>query len=591
MGKFDVILNAYMQWNRRTARHFLYGRQAGSPIFLSFDAEAAELIAAELNAATVEGDEQLSKDPTEQFLEVVRGVCVFNGHVPLNQLPQDEETDIPGGVAFLAAMVLAAHRMRDDDQGAEAAYFLRLAELLHTPGDRAGIPTGAEEPLWLQWNGFLRARGYLTTAESGSGPTRFLQYVRSQAVLRDSDKEAIRKEFARRSVPDGLDVEQLGFWLRQETWTRRYLREGFAHPDPHRRAEFYRSAYDVYQTRVLVSSEDAAGEAHVARQRQGRTIEAGLYRETDLRGRPTYWLLPRQPERFEPRSMHVSLPGAAAPIRLRTLRPGFYRPLAPQSPFVEAPLQFPVTGDPRLTTMLFPQRDFWILTEDPEDPSGPYASWSRYLEVGQRFTLLCKPGALVAEMRRLRNWRDLNQQPLVNWTKDEQVAADVHEFFGCMVLSYELGAVTASPESQKLLDSLAPRAAVSVALAGGLRDSQESAWLEGFPPVVVTYGFAGAIDLAVSSAAGDNGVTIQCQVKSQEPYPLPSSLPAGIYLATATSEGISARRLFRVIKWEDMRHPSNVLRVWNQDPMMTASVAICGAKLKETTDSSGGEEQ
>lgn len=560
----------YMEWNRRTAAHFLYGRQRGSPVFLSFDADAAALIADE-----IPGED--GADPTARFLTRVRDMCVFANQVNLARLAWPADTaEPPTGVAFLAAMVLAAHQMKDDDQATDAAYFLRLGALLGTTtAPRAGILTGAEEPLWEAWNRYLTVHGYLVTAQPGAGPTRFLQYARSQAVLRETDKESLRAAFRDRHVSASLDGDQLGFWLREQTWNRRYLREGFTHADPHRRAEFYRAAHEVYQFRLHAGAQPAHS-LNVAL--RSRAIEAGLYREMDQRGRASYQLFPRQPDRFAPRPLWVVLEGAApAPLVLRALRPGFYRPVARQLPFVDEPLNLPVVGDPRVPSMLFPKRDFWVLTEDPEDPAGAYATWSRYVDVGQRFFLLCRPGKLVDEVRRLRSWKDLNNQPLLDWTEDAE-RDGVHEFAGCMVLSYELRAMTASPGCQELLEALMPRSTVSVAVSGGLRDPNELAWLEGFPPTVKAYGFGGRIVMSIMRADGATQ-TITADVGSQEPYALKSSLAPGVYLVEAVCEGVVARRLVRIIAWDDVTGAAEVERVWNKDPLMAAPPGMCGASV------------
>jgi hypothetical protein len=248
----------YLEWNRETARHFLYGRQRGSPVFLAFDVDAAELIGTEIGAAVGEAPSVGPNAAVEAFLGAVRNVVVTGKEVRLDSLPRDPQTDIPTGVAFLAVMVLAAHRMVEDEEVSELAYFKRLGELLGTNASRAGLPTGAEETRWVEWNAYLTSQGFLQTAYPGNGPLRYLRYVRSQAVLRDGDREVLWKKFADSHVPSGLDPDQLEFWLREQPWNRRYMREGFTHDDPARRAEFFSAAYQVYQS-YLTSDESVAG--------------------------------------------------------------------------------------------------------------------------------------------------------------------------------------------------------------------------------------------------------------------------------------------------------------------------------------------
>jgi hypothetical protein len=320
----------------------------------------------------------------------------------------------------------------------------------------------------------------------------------------------------------------------------------------------------------------------------GRTLEAGLYRVTDLRGRPTYWLLPRQPARFQPRPLQLSRANREDTVPLRPLRPGFYRPVWAQQPFLSEPMNLTVSGDQRLTSLLFPKRDFWVLTEDPEDPAGCYATWSRYVEVGQRFTVICREGEAVAEMRRWRDLRDTNDARLLDWEEDVNRGEGLHEFLGCMVLSYELRAIAPTASCQALLDAIVPRSALAVSLSGGLRDPNQAAWLEGFPPTIKIYGFAGGITLSVTQAGGSNECILNATAASQEPIKLDGALAPGMYRIEAASDGAVARRIMRIIRWEELAAPGEPESLWNTDPLQAAGLGTCGAAFIAADAEGGG---
>jgi hypothetical protein len=584
LGMHGDKLQTYLTWNRLIVEHFLYGRQRGSPVFLSFDDESADLIATELD--TGPGSPRDAGTPTDRFVSAVRDVVMHGNTVRLDRLPNDPTFDFPSSVAFLGIMVLAAHRMIDDDHGGEKAYFIRLGELLGCSADRAGLATGEEEPHWLAWNKFLDKRGFLPTSNAGEGPMKFLRYAISQAILRDCDRQRLIELFSQHKVPHGLDHSQLGFWLSQHT-NRVYLRHGLEHFDLERRSEFLSAAYSVYEARRHSASNTAITTTMGVR--PTRTIEAGLYRECDVRGVPKFYFLPRQPTRFKARPLSLILTADGSPLRLRELRPGFYRPVGPQQPFVAGPLELQVVGDARVTSMLFPQRDFWALTEDPEDPDGCYATWTRQIEVGQRFVLLCRPGLLADEMQRLRELKDLNGSRLLDWGEMRTRDNGIIEFIGCMVLSYELRAYTPSAGCEALVDALMPRSGFSVSLSGGLRDPNQSAWLEGYPPAIRARGFAGSVRVHVEQV-GAKSLSVEPEELSNDgDRPLPSELLPGAYIVNASSEGVTARRMFRIIPWSAALATPDPQYLRNPDPLATASLDMCGAAFLADQGSEGRE--
>jgi hypothetical protein len=555
-------LGTYEAWNRAIADHALYGLARGMPAYLSFDDRAADLIGGGL----------------ADFLNAVRRRCLYGGRANVGNLPPQPD-GLPVGVAFLAAMVLAAGRMKDDDAGTEMAYFVRLGEVLGTQADRCGLsPAGIEEPLWNQWNQYVARQGYLPTAAPGEGPRKYMDYPIGQTVLRDADRGRLAKRMADRHISTGLDTAQLGYWLATQGWPRD-MAAGFHHPDPDRRSAFVRAAYAVYQAWASKGPATSSGGRGVA---AGRSLEGGLLRSVDIRGAVTYLLMPRQVERFEPKPLSLVGPPV---IRLKPLRvggklkDGFYQPPCEQAPFFAAATRRPVGGDDRIDSLLFPARRFWVLTRDPNDPDdGPFGTWSDHVEVGQRFVVLCPAGSpLVAEMRRLRDARATTGVRLLDW-REEKVG--VHEFVDCMVLSYELKFAD-MPDSRELVAAMAPRSGASVSLGGGLRDPNQGVWIEGHPPTVTAHGFAaGGITLRLSRAGDPRPLLAPIVTKSQTDHALPADLTPGTYVVTADAPGDQAKRMFVLVPWVDVTPSPDPQRFdYRHDPARTAGLRLCGARL------------
>jgi len=549
----------YESWNAALIAYVTAGVAKGAPVFLSIDEAAIAEIAERFLPDTV------TRDPLEDFTRAVRArfVAPRTGSIDLHNVPS-RLGEAPDGIGFLAAMVLAAHNMQDEEGIDETNYFLRLRELLWLPDGRGrsdGMPPGAEEPLWNAWNHYLTAAGFQTTAQRGSGPQTYLRYVFSQAILRESDKQHLRQRFAESRLPPHLDSAQVGGWLSRQAINRKHLKEGLHHTDPGRRWEFYLSAHRVYEEAQWQSSSVGRklGERTAA-----RSIECGLYRIENLLGEAEYWLFPKQPARALPAALNLVLPGSAQVQPLRTLRAGFFVPLWPQEPFIDEAIDLAVEGDPGVRKAFFPRHDFWILIRDPEDPFGAWATWRPYLEVGERLLVLCRPGPFAAEMERLY------ASKLLEWGERIETSGWI-EYRSCMVLSYDWGAFIPTPECRALTDALTPHSAAGVSLSGGLRAPNQNAWLAGYPPEMKIYGFGPRFDVTITSFEGREVYSAEtpCQVEVL----LPTNLDPGVYTVEVNWGGrLLAVRTFRVIPWEEISvhpHPDEIA-----DPSMPATAGL-----------------
>ncbi len=169
----------YQQWNAAIIEYSCGAMPAGSGIYLSIDDDAIAYIGREFLGQSYSHAAAAVLD----FVVAVRdecltpfGVDVVNldrlfaripGYAAQHESEASEPRLVPKCAAFLAAMVMAAHRMygEETDDGTvidEKNYFIRLREVLRMSrgdgGRFAGLrPAGIEERLWREWNKWIRA--------------------------------------------------------------------------------------------------------------------------------------------------------------------------------------------------------------------------------------------------------------------------------------------------------------------------------------------------------------------------------------------------------------------------------------------------
>ena len=563
-------------WNTAVVAYFTAGAAKGSPIFLSLDLEAIEDVAARFL------DEGVDGDPLLDFSKAVRRRCVSSAadRVNLDAL-RNSDGNIPGGVAFLGLMVYAAYNMQEEEGVDEKNYFLRLREVLglsQSHGRPEGmLPAGAEEPLWKGWNEHLTTAGFQPTAERGSGSQTYLRYVLSQSILREADEQFLRQRFHDARLPLQFDCDQLGFWLSRQSLMRRHLHEGLHHADPARVWEFYRSAHRVYETGDWIGG---SGSHPSPDRRLSRTIECGVYRTVDLLGDAEYWLFPKEPGRTRSTQLEVTPARGGSAQPLRPIRPGFFVPPWQVAPFGEQAIEYDVAGDPVIHKMLFPKRDFWILVRDPENQQGVWATWKPYLELGEPLVVLCRSGAFDNEMARFK------EAMLLNWT--ERTECDgVVEYQDCMVLSYDWGGFIPSPEGRALANALTPRSMAGISLSGGLRDPNQNAWMEGFPPALKVYGFDRQFEVTVTSA---RGYSRRSEIPRQQEVALDRDMEPDTYQIEVRWNGKRAAvRMFRIVPWSSIQELAEPEAIINRNPAATGGLALRGARIVRTDGS--GEKQ
>jgi hypothetical protein len=546
---------SYSEWNNALAEYFVSGVPKGTEVFLSVDNGALADVG---NRFT---DEGLSDDEcVDDFLKSVRKQCVGVGKVYLDSISDFEANTVPQCVGFLGAMVLAAHRMATEGDEIEIIsdinYFTRLRQVLGLPEEDGGRPrgmrpAGEEEVLWKNWNSWLIQNGWLPSAERGKHLNdKFIHYPLSQALLREGDKgkleQLFRREEKSRRLSRRWDRDQLGTWLRGSvTLPSSYLRQLIQESAPRRSLAITEAIHEVYES-ILEWDQNAATTHTMVNSGSQRRFFAGLYRnENAITGTINYLLYPRQPRRLHEEQLQVVKDGK--PRRLRVERSGWFYPLWDESP--RGGVQYEVLGSSQVKELVLPERRFWILTRDPDNPdSGVFGSWGTP-EIGETFLLLCHKEC--AEQMGI-----FKDEALLKWNAEHTFAYSDEEWIEyreCMVLTQSWEGVL--PQNNELYEALKPNASASISLAGGLRVPRLGAWLEGYGPEIRVNAFEYPIMLDLFDIYDPEEPIKETAVASSKILDEFMGLEAGTYILKAYERGgtkIISQRSLRILAWEEI---------------------------------------
>ncbi|HSH79999.1 MAG TPA: hypothetical protein VLA19_15855 [Herpetosiphonaceae bacterium] len=528
----------YDAWSLALTSFFVEGIPRGALIFLGTDDQNLHEVA------------RLLPDPPEQaaddFCAAVRNRVVTGGSVNLSSIQGHYPDGKPHGVAFLAAMVLAAARMEENETAGPSNYFVRLRQVLGLPaqeGRPLGMRSGAdaEEPFWRTWNQWLQEQGFLPSARGGEGAEKYIRYPISQALLRNADKERLRRLFEARHWGQDLGPEALIAQLHRETYhLSQHLRELLAAEGQRLQAvaDAIAEYYDLWR-------ESQHGDVPRGRGGWIGFPLAGLYRTEDIiSGDVRYFLYPRQPRRHRPEQVRVKVAGAS--YSLVDERQGWYAPVA-EILFTDLDQGglYPITEPPYLGDLRLPVRPLWMLVPDPDNPdSGVYASWGNP-PLGTPFLLLCR-SELVPRLVQLR------AEQLIQWAGEPRAVVGTDhwvEIHHCMVVSE--AASTESQENQELYEALRPRETVNVSLSGGLRAPNLGAWIEGYGPAITVFTFQRVSDVTIFRVADEEEVFGQ-PITPNEPCQIPWP-GTGDYRIEACAGGQRTERLVKIVPWEHLR--------------------------------------
>ena len=538
----------YDEWNKAIAEYFVSGLSGGATVYLSVDEEALMEIGVRF--------EQPGADYVnwvEDFTEVVRSKCVTGDKVYLPQNFDYRSDQIPRCVAFLAAMVLAAHHMIGEETIEETIlqtnYFTRLRQVLGLLDEETGrpeglLPAGIEENLWQIWNRWLINNGWLHSAEHGqTNYNKFINYPLSQALLREGDKITLEHLFREKENSGQLkrvwDRDILGSWVRTQHFGSRHLKELIQERDFRRSEAITDAIYDVY---ISIDWDQEMETEPSVRAIGQRRLTAHLYREEDLiTGNIHYHLYPRQLRRFSGGTLEVIQ--NSHKHSLREERQGWFMPLWSVDP--AGGVFYEVKGHPGIKELVLPERGFWILVRDPEnEDSGVFAGWGPP-GLGETFLLLCRK-EYAEQLERLR------QEALIEWDHYSPIDDEWVEYRECMIVSQSWDGII--PQRQDLYDALKPNISATIGLKGGLRVPNQGGWLEGYPPELTITAFDSRIELKLLDISQLDEPILHQPVMTNNPIKLPL-LSSGDYLLEAYSlRKLVARRAFRILPWDSLNN-------------------------------------
>ena len=533
----------YLAWNEAMADFFAQGLLRSEALYLSVDEDA--LIAIGSQRFSELGVDEVVRD----FESAVRNECVHGERVILPPTTAESEGRPPRCIAFLGAMVLAAYRMAPEEDIAEINYFTRLREILGVTGGSGrprGLRPGApEELLWLALNDWIIGNERQPTAERGpEGAMKFTNYPLSQSLLREGDKGRLDREFREAGAELGRDSdrERVGGWFfnRATAFSTRHIRRLAQEATTDRFDAIVDAVHRVYMS-IDWDQPSSETSKHWS---VPRRLTAGLYREADpLFGTITYFLFPRRYPGETQQGLSVVRDGECEPLHRD--RDGQFRPLWPVDP--GGGEKYEITGDPRITELHLPARDFWVLTRDRfDDSSGTYASRGAP-RLGETFLLLCRK-----ECETQLNI--LKDEGLLFWDGDAAEVPSYNqwvEYHECMVLSATWDGIV--PQMPGLFDELRPRTRASISLQGGVTTGQRDTWLEGYLPELSITSFDRAWRVRITDVSQVDAEPLFDElVSSNVPVDL-SHIGSGDYwVEILDSERSADRRYMRVLSWDSL---------------------------------------
>lgn len=558
---------SYKEWNRALVSFLIKGTPLGTKIYLSVDDDL-------INEIGYSCSLQLKEDTWNQdFRIAIRRQVVRGDYINLYALKKPTDENIPRCVAFLGATVLAAYQM-GEGKISDKNYFTQLRQVLGLPTDTDGRPNGmqqghsSEEPLWHEWNGWLQEKGYLTSAQPGEGPKIYINYPISQSILRYTDKKKLKRVFHENGWKQDWQKETLMAYMRQKASDLSKHIKGLLNGSKHSYNAVSMAIYQVYED-WLENGLEIDQSSNQNRQfvtNRYRTLYADLYRtEEYFTGEINYYIYPKQPRRLIETQIEVTFENNTK--LLMDERSGWYQPTSMIGVNeLTRGTKYPVVSPAEINCLMLPQRDFWILIQDPDQESSAYAPWDSP-RLGETFLLLCKQD-LREDLERLRT------EKLLQWTEEIKPfydCSDWLEFHNCMILSQDWDDVIV--KNQELKEALQPRDYLSINLSGGLRVSKVGGWLEGQEPLVTIAGFYPQADFKIVYLTKNETIL-------EGIYPTNKSIQVkwagpGDYLLKSDYAGEPVERLVKIVDWASL--PLEPPQIYQK--LELSSAHVCGSVI------------
>jgi hypothetical protein len=462
-------------------------------------------------------------------------------------------------MVFLAAMVLAAYYMEEDEDHSGQAYFPQLRGVLGIV-EGNGRPPGlghADDVLWQRWNHWLGMHGFQPTARRGEGGSwKYIEYPLSQCLLRRTDHQRLARLFRNEQaiINSAWDRDQFAARLpvlAQRLGATRLAGLLLDTSEPQRHEGVVDDAYDVFRSPWHeVEDFDTFTVAPLG----PRNLEAGLYRrQKDRRGSVEYLIYPRAPRSLQEGGLSVELDGRWHPLQPE--RPGWFDPL-PKPVCPGKRLCLKVRGGSQdVHQLILSDNSFWIFVRDPNGFTNDLATWPTPCQDGEPFVLLARDDLA-------KPLATLQAQEFLRW-QGHPVPTDCEgwsEYHDCQVCRFDWEAAPDLRGAEELVRKLRPAGGtVRLSLEGGLSVPGHNVWLEGFPPAVCVRADTPTARLRVLRLSQNgNPVVQEGEVPTHRLQPL--QLAAGDYSIEITTKPRGrASRFVRVTRWDQLE-PGLVLR-------------------------------
>lgn len=536
-------MNDYSDWNTALVRYFTQHVPYGTKIYLSIDHDTLEKIGSDF------AQDYNHESWIANFCQVVRDQVVKDEKIDLDTVSELDDSGYPLGVAFLGIMVLVANQMAEDENLDQTNYFSRFRQIFSISEDGQTRPKGLrttqnEKPpeiqLWENWNRWLLKQGFIPTAQQGSGSNKYINYPISQSLLRNADKDRLRRLFTEKQWQTRWD---------EQTLFTKVASEYSRFPQHLKSLIDDRNRYEALATAIHETYEDwlenGSRTISKGRAKYSRQLYAGIYRTEDFLGNIDYYLYPKQQRGRSLGSLTVEVNNKQ--WDLREDRAGWYLPIGDSLPGQEISegQTYQISPSNQVQELVLPKRDFWILVPDPDNPeSGVYASWSSP-KLGDQFIILFRE-SLFADLQRLRD------ENLIQWEGDPETKHQVfdgwYEVYQCQVLSKVWDAVFI--QSAELKNALQPTTSLSISFSGGLKVPKTNAWISNHSPQVTIFAFHPTVEVQVVNIITDQTVYTQ-SLSSNSLHSIPN-LTEGSFMISASCLGQSTQRLIKVVGWNEI---------------------------------------
>ncbi|MBF2052764.1 MAG: hypothetical protein IGS03_04780 [Candidatus Sericytochromatia bacterium] len=545
---------SYDEWGQAIVDYFSKSLAQGEPLYLRTDAQTLEEVGrlADWHFKRPVNGESWCED----FVFAVRNYMLTSDkkvdeHWIYEQNKQLNPLKPPKELPWLAFQVLAASKMRRDDQKTMGNYYGQLRELLQLPGQSKpkGIDYPIWEGLWRRWNRWVSARGWEPTARKEK---QYIDYPILQCLLRDGEGDQVQRLWYQKKISADLNRSQLRQWFNGKTLyqiNKRLHQQLYSGQPP----ELFDLLYHLYLDGAWQSAEPTAA-------RIRPSVEAGLYRfENSLNDTISYQLYPRQRASMRTQSLSVRDPqGQVQELQLQ--RPGWFAPLEGALQDPRQNLNLEIVAPEAYQRLIFRGAPIWALVQDPDQPDS-YATWHRP-DPGENFILFCHED-LQNEIKQMV------RQGLLSYEErkyGEAFGLPQHwlEYYDCQILRNEPEAWRRLQEqAPDIWELLYPRGNLYLSTSGGLRArSQEGqrGWLADYAPQVqVQSNIRDLTDTQLQvwqiHDSGEETLYWEGQVDSAGPHTLFWNGPGQYRVNVQLANGTESDKQIRLLDWPELSLP------------------------------------